>query len=152
MDFLLWLFFSDYWRWSWIAWSGFTDNVFNDFPEFTNWTDISYVTTGWGIRNLAMAGAMILALWLKTPSAIGVVFTMGFLTEAGDLINTLVTGHGSMGAPLIVVVIAWIVVFLIPEVLAARWGITRVLVNKANGDLDYLRQYNCPVLHVSVER
>lgn len=103
---------------------------FNDFPSFTGWTDISYVTTGWGIRNLAMCGALLLALWLKTPSAIGVVFTMRFLTESGDLLNTLTTGHGSMGAPLVMVALLWTVVFLIPEALAAWWGISRAIALK----------------------
>lgn len=100
---------------------------FNDFPGFTAWADISYVTTGWGIRNLAMCAAMLLALRLKTPSAIGVVFSMRLLTETGDLLNTLATGHGSMGTSLGVVAALWIVVFLIPEALAAIWGITRAL-------------------------
>lgn len=103
---------------------------FNDFPNFTAWAEIPYVTTGWGIRNLTMAAAMILALWLGTPSAIGVVFAMRFLTEAGDLLNTLATGHGSMGQSLSVVAVLWIVVFLIPEGLAARWGLTRAIAAK----------------------
>ncbi len=103
---------------------------FSDFPNFNGWADIPYVTTGWGIRNLTMAVAMILALWLRTPSVIGVVFSMRFLTEAGDLLNTLVTGHGSLGQSLAVVAVLWIVVFLIPEALAARWGITRALALK----------------------
>ncbi len=96
---------------------------FNDFPNFTQWAEISYVTTAWGIRNLAMGAAMLLVLWLRTPSAIGVVFSMRFLTELGDLLNTLATGHGSMGMPLGLVAAVWIVVFLLPEALAARWGI-----------------------------
>lgn len=103
---------------------------FSDFPAFTSWAEISYVTTGWGIRNLAMCGAMLLALWIKTPSAIGVIFSMRFLTEAGDLLNTLATGHGSMGASLSEVAALWVVVFLIPELLAARWGITRAIALK----------------------
>lgn len=103
---------------------------FNDFPSFDNWADISYVTTGWGIRNLAMCAAMLLALWLKTPSVIGVVFSMRFLTESADLLNTLATGHGSMGASFVVVAALWIAFFLIPEALAARWGLTRAIANK----------------------
>lgn len=100
---------------------------FSDFPHFTQWSAISYITTGWGIRNLAMGTVMLLALWLKTPGAIAVVFSMRFLTELGDLLNTLTTGHGSMGAPLGIVAAVWISVFLTPEAMAARWGITRVL-------------------------
>lgn len=99
---------------------------FSDFPNFTQWTEISYVTTGWGIRSLTMGIAMIFALWLRMPSAIGVVFSMRFLTEMGDLLNTLTTGHGSMGAPLTILTVVWIVIFLIPEALAVRWGLTRV--------------------------
>lgn len=100
---------------------------FSDFPKFSQWGDISYVTTGWGIRNLGMALAMIIALWLKLPGAIGAVFSMRFLTESGDLLNTLFTGHGSMNAPLIMVAVLWIALFLIPEALAARWGLTTAL-------------------------
>lgn len=100
---------------------------FSDFPNVTQWPEISYVTTGWGIRNLAMGAAMLLALWLKTPSVIGIIFSMRFLTELGDLLNTLITGHGSLGIPLAVLATAWTVAFLIPEALAARWGITRAL-------------------------
>lgn len=99
---------------------------FSDFPNFTQWTEISYVTTGWGIRSLTMGIAMIFALWLRMPSAIGVVFSMRFLTETGDLLNTLATGHGSMGTPMAILTVVWIVVFLIPEALAIRWGLTRV--------------------------
>ena len=100
---------------------------FNDFPNFSQWEEISYVTTGWGVRNLAMGAAMILALWLKLPSVIGVVFSMRFLTELGDLINTLATGHGSMGTSLIIIAAGWIVFFLIPEALAAKWGLRTAL-------------------------
>lgn len=101
--------------------------LFSDFPNFTQWSAISYVTTGWGIRNLAMGAVMLLALWLKTPSAIAIVFSMRFLTELGDLLHTLATGHGSMGTPLGIVAAVWIAIFLTPEALAARWGITRVI-------------------------
>lgn len=103
---------------------------FSDFPNFAKWSEISYVTTGWGIRNLAMGAVMLLALWLRMSSAIAVVFSMRFLTELGDLLNTLDTGHGSMGLPLGIVAAVWIVVFLIPEALAASWGITRAIALK----------------------
>lgn len=103
---------------------------FNDFNTFSQWSEIPYVTTGWGIRNLAMGATMILALWLRMPSAIGAVFSMRFLTELGDLLNTLATGHGSQGVPLGVVAAVWIIVLLIPEALAARWGIIRALALK----------------------
>lgn len=103
---------------------------FNDFPHFNSWSEIPYVTTGWGIRNVAMAAAMIIALWLKTPSAIGVVFSMRLFTETGDLLNTLATGHGSLGQSLLVVAVVWTVVFLIPEALAARWGLSRAFACK----------------------
>lgn len=73
-----------------------------------------------------MCVVMLVSLWLKTPSAIGVVFLMRFLTEAGDLLNTLATGHGSMDTSLIKVAVLWIILILIPEALAARWGLTRV--------------------------
>ena len=99
---------------------------FSDFPNFTQWAEISYVTTGWGIRSLTMGIAMIFALWLRTPSAISVVFSMRFLTEIGDLLNSLTTGHGTMGTPLVILAVVWMVVFLIPEALAVSWGLTRI--------------------------
>ena len=105
---------------------------FNDFPNFSQWGDISFVTTGWGIRNLGMGVAMILALWLKMPSAIGIVFAMRFFTELGDLLNSLFTGHGSMDLPLLLLAAGWIILFLVPEALAARWGITTALKSKYN--------------------
>lgn len=103
---------------------------FSDFPDFTQWAEISYVTTGWGIRSLAMGAVMIFALWLRLPSAIAVVFSMRFMTELGDLLNTLTSGHGSMGLPLALVAVVWIVVFLVPEALALRWGLTRAIALK----------------------
>lgn len=99
---------------------------FSDFPNFTQWGEISYITASWGVRSLTMGVAMLIALWVKMPSAIGVVFSMRFLTEIGDLLNTLATGHGSMGLPLGVVAIVWVVVFLIPEALAVRWGLAKM--------------------------
>lgn len=105
-------------------------SFFSDFDGFDRWHGIAYVTTGWGIRNLAMGAVMLTSLWLRMPGAIGVVFAMRFLTELGDLINTLFTGHGSMGFPLAGVAAVWTVVFLIPEALAARWGITRALADR----------------------
>ncbi len=105
---------------------------FNDFPNFAQWDEIGYVTTGWGIRNLGMGLAMILALWMKTPSVIGAVFAMRFVTESGDLLNSLITGHGTLGLPLGVFAAGWIVLFLIPEAMAARWGLTTAFGTKSN--------------------
>lgn len=99
---------------------------FSDFPNFIQWSEISYITASWGVRSLTMGVAMAIALWFKRPSAIGVVFSMRFLTETGDLINTLATGHGSMSLPLSALMMVWVVVFLIPEALAVRWGVTNV--------------------------
>jgi hypothetical protein len=104
---------------------------FNDFPQCTDWDQISYITTGWGIRNLGMGVAMIVALSQKSPSAIGVVFTMRFVTEAGDLLNALTTGHGSMGLPLIGLAAGWILIFLVPEAFAAKWGLFTAMESKA---------------------
>lgn len=103
---------------------------FNDFPQVTDWDQISYITTGWGIRNLGMGVAMIIALSQKSPSAIGVVFTMRFVTEAGDLLNALATGHGSMGLPLIGLAAGWILIFLVPEAFAAKWGLLTAMETK----------------------
>ena len=95
---------------------------FNDFPGFANWGEIDFVTNAWGIRNVAMAIAMILVLWLRSPSAIAVIFSMRFFTELGDLINSIVTGHGIMGPSLIIFTAVWILLCSVPEALAALWG------------------------------
>lgn len=107
---------------------------FNDFPIFSQWDEISYVTTGWGIRNLGMGVAMIIALALELPSAIGAVFAMRFVTELGDLVNTLFTGHGTMNSPKVLLAVIWIGLFLVPEALAARWGIAHALNDKNKDD------------------
>jgi hypothetical protein len=95
---------------------------FNDLPAFDRWADIAFVTTGWGVRNLAMAAAMVLVLVLRTPALVAAVFTMRFITEGGDLLNTLATGHGGLGLPTLALVVVWVALFLVPEALAARWG------------------------------
>ncbi len=98
---------------------------FNDFPSIESWRDVSFITNSWGIRNLAMAVALIIALWLKTPSVIVAVFSMRFFNELGDLINVLISGHGSFGVPLMFLLIGWVLFFLIPEALAVRWGFSK---------------------------
>ena len=104
---------------------------FNDFPNFSEWAEISFVTNAWGIRNIAMAIAMIIALWLRTPTVIAAVFSMRFLTELGDLLNSIITGHGIMGSSLIVFIIVWILLCSVPEFLAARWGFKTAAKRKA---------------------
>lgn len=96
---------------------------FNDFPAFTQWQDIAFITTGWGVRSLAAGVAMFIALRLGSPGAIAAVFGMRFITELGDLINTIATGHGTLGLPLTVLSVFWVLVFLLPEAKAAHWGI-----------------------------
>eukprot|EP00903_Cladosiphon_okamuranus_P012400 g11622.t1 len=105
---------------------------FSDFPSFSQWEEISFVTTAWGIRNFGMALAMVLALWLESPGAIGVVFSMRFLTETGDLLSTLCTGHGSFDTPPFVLAAIWIALFLVPEALAAQWGLTAACTELKN--------------------
>lgn len=72
-----------------------------------------------------MAIAMVVVLLIKVPRAIGTVFLMRFVTEGSDLINSLITGHGTMGLPLLALAIGWIVLFLVPEAMAAYWGLSR---------------------------
>lgn len=96
---------------------------FSDFPGFDQWDEISFVTNTFGIRNLALSAGMVLALWLRQPAAIAVIFAMRCLVELGDILNTVVTGHGDYGAPLIALVLAGMVLFITPEGLAALWGI-----------------------------
>lgn len=95
---------------------------FIDFPNFTQWGEIDFVTNGWGVRSFVMGAVMVMALMIKSPGAIGLAFAMRFMTETGNLLNSLMTGHGTMGAPAIALTIGWVALFLIPEALAAKWG------------------------------
>ena len=95
---------------------------FNDFPNFTQWNDISFITNSWGVRNLALAVGLGAAIWLRSAAAIGAVFAMRFVNEAGDLINILTSDHGSFGLPVAALAVGWILCFLVPEALAAKWG------------------------------
>jgi hypothetical protein len=47
---------------------------------------------------------------------------MRFITELGDLMNTIATGHGTLGLTMTSLSIVWVLVFLIPEAKAAYWG------------------------------
>jgi hypothetical protein len=96
---------------------------FNDFPAFTQWHDIAFITTGWGVRSMAAGVAMFIALRLGSPGAIAAVFGMRFITELGDLINTIATGHGALGMSLTALSVVWVLVFLLPEAKAAHWGV-----------------------------
>jgi hypothetical protein len=103
---------------------------FNDFSDFTQWQDIAYITAGWGVRSLAAGVAMLVALRLGSPSAIATVFCMRFLTELGDLVNSISTGHGTLGLSLTSLSIFWVVAFLFPEAKAVHWGIKATLCKK----------------------
>ncbi|MEM6693406.1 MAG: hypothetical protein AAF626_01915 [Pseudomonadota bacterium] len=103
---------------------------FNDFPDFDQWEEISFVTNTFGIRNLAMCAALVTALWLRAPAAIAVAFGMRSLTELGDILNTVFTGHGTMGAPIPALLIGGFALFVIPEALAARWGMRATLADR----------------------
>jgi len=97
-------------------------SFFNDFPGFTQWQEITYITTNSGVRSFAAGVAMLVAIKLGSPGGIAAVFCMRFLTELGDLVNTIMTGHGTMGLPLMVMSLIWVLLFLLPEAKAARWG------------------------------
>lgn len=96
---------------------------FSDFPDFDQWDDITFVTNTFGIRNLALSAGMVLALYLRQPAAIAVIFGVRCLVESGDILNAVMTGHGTNGMPAIVVVSFGLALFIIPEALAAIWGI-----------------------------
>lgn len=96
---------------------------FSDFPGFDRWDEITFVTNTFGIRNLALSSGMIVALWLRQPARIAVVLAMRCLVELGDILNTVVTGHGNYGSPLVVLIGFGLILFIIPEGLAALWGI-----------------------------
>ncbi|MEM9435631.1 MAG: hypothetical protein AAGA15_01210 [Pseudomonadota bacterium] len=103
---------------------------FSDFPDFDQWEEIKFVTNTFGIRNFAMCAALVLALWLKLPAGIAVAFGMRSLTELGDTLNTVVTGHGANGLPIVALFLGGMALFVIPEALAARWGIRAALADK----------------------
>ncbi|MEP3889496.1 MAG: hypothetical protein ABJN69_03455 [Hellea sp.] len=101
---------------------------FNDFPNFTQWDDISFITNSWGVRNIALAVGLGVAIWLRSAAAIGAVFAMRFVNETGDLLNILTSDHGSFGLPAAALAVGWVACFMVPEALAAKWGLSRASI------------------------
>ena len=104
---------------------------FSDFPDFDTWDEITFVTNTFGIRNLALSAGMVLALYLRQPAAIAIIFAIRCLVETGDILNTMVTGHGTNGLPVILLVVIGLALFIIPEALAAIWGVRKSITAPA---------------------
>jgi hypothetical protein len=82
---------------------------------------IQNLTWSVGARSFAQAVALAIALLARDPGALFVVFTMRALTEAQDVFVMISTG--SAPVPAIVLILAFMSVFIVPEILAARWAL-----------------------------
>ena len=69
-------------------------------------------------RNIAMGVVMIYALLSKQPTLIGLAFIMRLVTEFFDMFGT--AASGVMGVPSTVIYVAYILLFIIPEIFAIR--------------------------------
>ena len=69
-------------------------------------------------RNLAMAVVMGYALFSKQPSLIGLAFLMRLVTEFFDMFGTATSGV--MGVPFLAIYAVYILLFIIPEILAIK--------------------------------
>ncbi len=69
-------------------------------------------------RNIAMGVVMIYALYSKQPALIGLAFLMRVVTEFFDMFGT--AASDVMGVPSVAIYAAYILLFIIPEILAIR--------------------------------
>lgn len=88
-------------------------------PGFTGDTDAHNMAI-WmtSARNVAMGVVMIYALVSKNPALIGLAFIMRLVTEFFDMFGT--AASGVMGVPSAAIYGAYILLFIIPEILAIR--------------------------------
>lgn len=70
---------------------------FNQGPE-------AFMVPSWGGRNIGLALAMALAIWLKSPIAYLVAFVGGFARETGDLVQELAKAEPNTGVVIGVIV------------------------------------------------
>jgi hypothetical protein len=92
-------------------------SAFAGLPEVT--PAIQNVAWQVASRSLGQAALLILAFWLRDYRVLGAAFVMRAITETQDLVITLYTG--SAPGPAVAVAIVFVVVFIIPELLSARW-------------------------------
>lgn len=71
-----------------------------------------------GGRNLAMAITLIVALLSKRPGFLMLAFIMRLVTEMTDMVITAKTGI--MGLPVAAVIAVYILLLIIPEILAIK--------------------------------
>jgi hypothetical protein len=69
-------------------------------------------------RNIAMAVVMGYALFSKKPELIGLAFLMRLVTEFTDMPATAISGV--MGVPAMAVYAAYLLLFILPEILAIK--------------------------------
>ncbi len=88
-------------------------------PGFTGDTDAHSMAI-WmtSARNIAMGVVMIYALVSKSPALIGLAFIMRLVTEFFDMFGT--AASGVMGVPSVAIYAAYIVLFILPEILAIK--------------------------------
>ncbi len=88
-------------------------------PGFTGDTDAHNMAI-WmtSARNIAMGAVMIYALVSKNPALISLALIMRLVTEFFDMFGTVASGV--MGVPSVAIYGAYIVLFIIPEILAIR--------------------------------
>jgi len=92
------------------------DIVISGFTGDTNAHKMSmWMTSG---RNIAMATVMILALVSKKPELIGLAFIMRLVTEVTDMPATAISGV--MGVSPTIIYVAYLLLFITPEILAIR--------------------------------
>ncbi len=68
------------------------------------------MTESWGGRNLGIAAAAAVAIWLKSPIAYIAAFVASIFRELGDLIGTLKADTINMGmlAFIVVLLVIWV--------------------------------------------
>lgn len=92
------------------------DMVISGFTGDTNAHKMAmWMTSG---RNIAMAVVMAYALYSQKPELIGLAFIMRLVTEIADMPATAISGV--MGFPEIAVYAVYLLLFILPEILAIR--------------------------------
>lgn len=76
-------------------------------------------TAFYAARNLAIGVMFVVALYRKSVSMLGLVFVGRFVVELADLGATLIYNLVAMHP--LAVIATWLVVFLLPEVLAIKY-------------------------------
>lgn len=92
------------------------DMVIPGFTEDTNAHKMAIWMTS--ARNIAMGVVMIYALLSKNPALIGLAFLMRLVTEFLDMPATAISGVMGISPPIIYA--AYVLLFIMPEILAIK--------------------------------